>query len=179
MKQLLLLQWIILLYTIVKTHGQNKELECFMCSAIGDKDNHCEDYSAYKKAHDNDIRNAPTGTPVRKKCTSPYNKSCMVEQFVSSNGEKVQIRDCSDDKTFDFIETHMNASSYSRLLQLQDNNETACAYDGSHLVCLSKCGPGFNYTDLCNGPQFGHAVVHRVSFPSLTFIISVLYLLML
>lgn len=84
-------------------------------------------------------------------------EASLMSHNYSISGELVQIRDCSDDKTFDYTEIVTNRSSYVRLLGLLDNNETACSYDGQNTVCLSKCGRSENYTDFCNGPQFDSA----------------------
>jgi CDGSH-type Zn-finger protein len=88
------------------------------------------------------------------------------------SGEVAHIRDCSDDKTFDFNEISNNKSSYARLIGLRDNNETACVYDGQNTVCLSKCGHSENMTDFCNGPQYGStttAVFSKIMFMTILF----------
>lgn len=73
----------------------------------------------------------------------------ILKSFVLFAGNTVShIRDCSDNNWFSFNSSISNdRGAYDRLFQLTLNNETACVWDGQHLVCLSKCD-----TDFCNGP---------------------------
>ncbi|KAL4221466.1 hypothetical protein ACF0H5_019724 [Mactra antiquata] len=156
--------FIFVLCVVINTGLNGKDsngLKCYACYGIG-PNNECEDYENYRAAREDD----ETDGPVKlKDCSAPFNVSCMIETFKNDKGDIVHIRDCSDDKTFDFTEILTNASTYRRLLELEDNNETACAWDNEQLVCLSKCAPqSVNDTaDFCNGPQFGSAFTSSVS----------------
>ncbi|XP_053378707.1 uncharacterized protein LOC123527980 [Mercenaria mercenaria] len=153
-------------------------LTCYFCRGMG-PDNDCEKFEPYKDARDAaDAGRQHDGPVILKKCSSPFNKSCIIETYANNNGEVAHVRDCSDDKTFDFTEIATNISSYSRLLGLRDNNETACTYDGQNMVCLSKCGHSENYTDFCNGPQFGSTDMtsfSKILFLTITFCYILLY----
>ncbi|KAL4221539.1 hypothetical protein ACF0H5_019796 [Mactra antiquata] len=129
-------------------------LRCYACYGIGYM-NECEKYDNYQQAIDHD--DLPYEGPVTlKTCTPPFDKVCIIESLISDIGEKVEIRDCSDNKTFDFTEfLPVNTTAYRELVALSDDNTTSCEHD----VCLTKCVPQ-HLTDICNGPQFNAGFRH-------------------
>ncbi|XP_060590582.1 uncharacterized protein LOC132745651 [Ruditapes philippinarum] len=151
---------------------EEEPLRCYFCHAMGPT-NECELYQPYIDAREAaDDGRQHDGPVTLKTCSPPFDVSCMIETFINNIGEVAHIRDCSDDKTFDFNEISNNKSSYARLIGLRDNNETACVYDGQNTVCLSKCGHSENMTDFCNGPQYGStstAVFSKILFMTILF----------
>ncbi|KAH3849659.1 uncharacterized protein LOC127874309 [Dreissena polymorpha] len=118
-------------------------LRCYSCFATGGK-NRCEDYNTYKTAM------SGKGDPeMKKNCTDPFDKICIIETFAVLGATVSHIRDCSNDANFSFSSNLQNIrGAYYRLYNLDPTkNETACEWDGQHLVCLTKC-----VSDFCNGP---------------------------
>lgn len=128
-------------------------LRCYFCAATGGG-NICEDFNTYKVAMDG------TGNAyVKKDCTYPYNETCFIESFAVNGFTTSHIRDCGDGRHFSFSSNlQANRSAYRRLENLAKINETACVWDGQHLVCLTLCT-----TNFCNGPQL-HEVSGAVLF---------------
>ncbi|WAR14360.1 hypothetical protein MAR_004465 [Mya arenaria] len=118
-------------------------LQCYSCFGTGGN-NECEQFKTYKEAMDDN----KSYSHYLKNCTPPYNQSCIIETFSVLGQTVSHIRDCSDGRFFSFNQTLQNQrNAYTRLHELDNSNETACVWDGQHLVCLSKCDG-----DFCNGP---------------------------
>ncbi|XP_052760377.1 uncharacterized protein LOC128203133 [Mya arenaria] len=127
----------------VKMNETATNLQCYSCFATGGN-NKCEQFKTYKEAMDDNKSFAH----YLKNCIPPYNQSCIIETF-SIQGQTVShIRDCSDGEFYSFSQAlQNNRSAYTRLYDLEANNETGCVWDGQYQVCLTKCVGNF-----CNGP---------------------------
>lgn len=128
--------------------NETEGLRCYACASTGGN-NKCEDFNTYKIAMD-----GKGNEKVKKTCTPPYNKTCIMETYEILGNTVSHIRGCSDNEHFSFSSSlQSNRSAYKRLEDLQPNNETACVWDGQHLVCLTKCN-----TNFCNGPHLKEVI---------------------
>ncbi|XP_060590594.1 uncharacterized protein LOC132745661 [Ruditapes philippinarum] len=128
--------------------NETEGLRCYYCASTGGN-NKCEDFDTYKKAME-----GKGNERVKKTCTPPYNKTCIMETYEILGNTVSHIRGCSDNEHFSFLSSlSYNRSAYQRLEDLKINNETACVWDGQHLVCLTKCD-----TNFCNGPQLKEVI---------------------
>ncbi|XP_052761278.1 uncharacterized protein LOC128203778 [Mya arenaria] len=131
----LILNWREAAFSSVLEDGN---LYCFACFATK-SNSKCDDYKAYK-----DAIHGKGELSFLKRCTAPYNTSCVIETIAINGGVFSHIRDCSDGQ----------GSTNKRLSALTTNNETACVFNGNNMTCLTRCA-----TNFCNGPSFDDAMV--------------------
>ncbi|KAK3581346.1 hypothetical protein CHS0354_016191 [Potamilus streckersoni] len=122
---------------------QASSLKCYFCAGTNSK-SPCLDAGYFLDG----IKDTDGKPQMLKNCTTPFDSTCIIEEYRAGGNIASHIRDCSDGSTFAYPSGE-NGTVYKKLLAEASlaRNQTACIFNSIVQVCLTTCK-----TDYCNGP---------------------------